>query len=170
MSSGMTIDLESGPSRNRTPTADPENQFPRRRRARGWRAHTRPDRGGPVHPYPHLRLRRGPDRRRRGGLLGGPAAPELPGPDEKLLAQAGRFPLQLLELDVGEPRRGGRDDQIGGFGKPGDGHIGFDPGTVRQTGDSVGLHSMAERADLSGGNLKIESSAEGTTIYVEVPV
>jgi signal transduction histidine kinase len=47
---------------------------------------------------------------------------------------------------------------------------GFDPVSARRSQDSVGLHSMAERADLLGGDLKIESSHEGTTIYVEVPV
>ncbi len=48
-----------------------------------------------------------------------------------------------------------------------DGH-GFNPNVVRRTGSSVGLHSMAERADLLGGNLNIESSEDGTTIFVEV--
>jgi signal transduction histidine kinase len=47
---------------------------------------------------------------------------------------------------------------------------GFDSVAARQAGDSVGLHSMVERADLLGGDLMIESSTKGTTIYVEVPV
>lgn len=47
---------------------------------------------------------------------------------------------------------------------------GFDPQTALRVGDSVGLHSMAERAELLGGSLEIESSADGTTVYVEAPV
>ncbi len=46
---------------------------------------------------------------------------------------------------------------------------GFDPEVVRRSKDSVGLHSMAERAELLGGEVNIESSQEGTTVYVEVP-
>jgi signal transduction histidine kinase len=47
---------------------------------------------------------------------------------------------------------------------------GFDPVAARRSKDSVGLHSMAERAELLGGELNIESSREGTTVYVEAPV
>lgn len=46
---------------------------------------------------------------------------------------------------------------------------GFDPVTTRREGSSVGLHSMAERADLLGGRLEIESSPDGTTVYTEIP-
>jgi signal transduction histidine kinase len=47
---------------------------------------------------------------------------------------------------------------------------GFDVETARRAGRSVGLHGMAERAELVGGKLDIESNSEGTTVYVEVPV
>ncbi|MFQ5613276.1 MAG: histidine kinase [Anaerolineae bacterium] len=47
---------------------------------------------------------------------------------------------------------------------------GFDPAATRRLQDSVGLHSMAERAELLGGKLEIESSPEGTTVYVEAPI
>ena len=47
---------------------------------------------------------------------------------------------------------------------------GFDPVAARRSGDSVGLHSMAERAELLEGTLEIESSVKGTTVFVEVPV
>lgn len=46
---------------------------------------------------------------------------------------------------------------------------GFDPGAARRASQSVGIHGMAERAELAGGRLDIESSSEGTTVYVEVP-
>lgn len=48
-----------------------------------------------------------------------------------------------------------------------DGH-GFDPAHIRRTRNSVGLHSMEERAELLGGTLTIESGKNGTTIFVEV--
>jgi len=47
---------------------------------------------------------------------------------------------------------------------------GFNPETARRNGGSVGLHSMAERTELMGGQLNIESGPDGTTVYVEVPV
>ena len=47
---------------------------------------------------------------------------------------------------------------------------GFDPQAARHSGDSVGLHSMAERAELLGGSLDIESSADGATVYAEIPL
>ncbi len=47
---------------------------------------------------------------------------------------------------------------------------GFDPIAARKAKDSVGLHSMTERADLVGGKVEIESSSEGTTVFVEVPL
>jgi len=49
-----------------------------------------------------------------------------------------------------------------------DGH-GFNPDVARRAGSSVGLHSIAERTDLLGGALNIESSKDGTTVFVEVP-
>ncbi len=48
--------------------------------------------------------------------------------------------------------------------------IGFDPEKARRAENSVGLHSMAERAELLGGALKIESSAKGASVYVEIPL
>ncbi len=51
-----------------------------------------------------------------------------------------------------------------------DNGCGFDAEAARRAGDSVGLHSMAERAELLGGALKIESGSKGTTVYVEVPL
>jgi signal transduction histidine kinase len=47
---------------------------------------------------------------------------------------------------------------------------GFDVERTRRTGSSVGLHSMVERSELLGGTTDIESSADGTTVYVELPV
>ncbi|RME85499.1 MAG: HAMP domain-containing protein [Caldilineae bacterium] len=47
---------------------------------------------------------------------------------------------------------------------------GFDPAQARREGRSVGIHGMAERAELVGGHMDIESSSDGTTVYVEVPV
>jgi signal transduction histidine kinase len=60
-----------------------------------------------------------------------------------------------------------------------DGHVqaiieddgtGFDPLAARKASRSVGLHAMVERAELIGGELSIESSEHGTTVYVEIPV
>ena len=51
-----------------------------------------------------------------------------------------------------------------------DNGTGFDPDLARKAERSVGLHGMIERAELLGGQLNIESNAEGTTIYVEIPV
>jgi signal transduction histidine kinase len=49
---------------------------------------------------------------------------------------------------------------------------GFDPAATkpgnRRSGGGLGLTGMKERASLIGGNLEIESSAAGTTIYVRV--
>jgi len=47
---------------------------------------------------------------------------------------------------------------------------GFDPLEARRNGKSVGLHGMAERAEMLGGTIDIESGKEGTTLYVRVPV
>jgi signal transduction histidine kinase len=60
-----------------------------------------------------------------------------------------------------------------------DGHVqtiieddgsGFDPAAMRRSGQGVGIHGMSERAELLGGDLGIESGADGTTVFVEVPV
>ncbi len=51
-----------------------------------------------------------------------------------------------------------------------DNGAGFDVAATQRAGSSVGLHSMIERAELAEGKLDIESSPEGTTIYVEIPV
>lgn len=45
---------------------------------------------------------------------------------------------------------------------------GFDPVSARRSGQSVGLHAMAERMELIGGTLEIESSEEGSTVFIEV--
>lgn len=47
---------------------------------------------------------------------------------------------------------------------------GFHVAAAQQAGDSVGLHSMAERIQLLGGTLEIESGNDGTTIFAEVPL
>lgn len=47
---------------------------------------------------------------------------------------------------------------------------GFDVESTRRAGTSVGLHSMSERSELLNGSLEIESSDEGTTIYVQIPL
>ncbi|MBW7884106.1 MAG: sensor histidine kinase, partial [Caldilineaceae bacterium] len=47
---------------------------------------------------------------------------------------------------------------------------GFDVTAARRSGTSVGLHNMAERAELLGGKLSIESNRNGTTVYIEIPV
>jgi signal transduction histidine kinase len=47
---------------------------------------------------------------------------------------------------------------------------GFDVEAAQTAGSSVGVHGMAERAELLDGRLQIESNSEGTTVYVEIPV
>jgi signal transduction histidine kinase len=47
---------------------------------------------------------------------------------------------------------------------------GFDVESALRAGSSVGLHSMTERSELLNGRLEIESSSDGTTVYVEIPV
>jgi len=47
---------------------------------------------------------------------------------------------------------------------------GFDVEAVRRSGQSVGIHGMSERADLVGGDVRFESGASGTTVFIEVPV
>lgn len=46
----------------------------------------------------------------------------------------------------------------------------FDPHEARRAERSVGIHGMAERAELLGGQFNIESNDEGTTVYVELPL
>lgn len=45
---------------------------------------------------------------------------------------------------------------------------GFDPGVVRRSQTSVGIHAMQERTELLGGRFDIESGPDGTTVYIEV--
>lgn len=47
---------------------------------------------------------------------------------------------------------------------------GFDVETTRRDGSSVGIHSMAERAELLGGHMALESSPSGTGVYIEIPL
>jgi signal transduction histidine kinase len=82
---------------------------------------------------------------------------------QEAMTNAGRH-SQATALSVLLTRRDGTVQAI----VEDNGH-GFDPLNVRRAGSSVGLHSMAERAELLGGALEIESSSEGTTIYVEIP-
>jgi signal transduction histidine kinase len=51
-----------------------------------------------------------------------------------------------------------------------DNGAGFDVESARRAGSSVGLHSMNERSELLNGTLEIESSSDGTTVYVEIPL
>jgi signal transduction histidine kinase len=51
-----------------------------------------------------------------------------------------------------------------------DNGVGFDVESVRRSGSSVGLHSMIERSELLNGKLTIESSKQGTTVYVTMPL
>jgi signal transduction histidine kinase len=46
---------------------------------------------------------------------------------------------------------------------------GFEPDAVRRKHTSVGLHAMQERAELLGGEVVIESSVGGSTVFVEIP-
>lgn len=47
---------------------------------------------------------------------------------------------------------------------------GFDVESTRRAGSSVGLHSMSERSELLNGALEIESSSDGTTVYITIPL
>ena len=47
---------------------------------------------------------------------------------------------------------------------------GFDVEAMRRSGQSVGIHGMSERADLVGGDVRFESNASGTTVFIEVPL
>jgi signal transduction histidine kinase len=51
-----------------------------------------------------------------------------------------------------------------------DNGAGFDVESTLRAGSSVGLHSMNERVELLNGKLAIESSGDGTTVYVEIPI
>ncbi|MFN3980097.1 MAG: histidine kinase [Caldilinea sp.] len=51
-----------------------------------------------------------------------------------------------------------------------DNGAGFNVEAVRRQQSSVGIFGMSERAELLGGALDIESSPEGTTVYVEIPL
>ncbi|MCS6826665.1 MAG: histidine kinase [Caldilinea sp.] len=51
-----------------------------------------------------------------------------------------------------------------------DNGAGFDVDAVRRRQSSVGIFGMSERAELLGGTLDIESSADGTTVYAEIPL
>jgi signal transduction histidine kinase len=51
-----------------------------------------------------------------------------------------------------------------------DNGIGFDVESIRREGSSVGLHSMTERSELLEGTVNVESSEDGTTVYVEIPL
>jgi signal transduction histidine kinase len=51
-----------------------------------------------------------------------------------------------------------------------DNGTGFDVERTRRAGGSVGLHSMSERSELLNGTVEIESSEEGTTLYVQIPI
>jgi signal transduction histidine kinase len=51
-----------------------------------------------------------------------------------------------------------------------DNGAGFDVESTLRAGSSVGLHSMNERVELLDGTLEIESSGDGTTVYVEIPI
>ena len=47
---------------------------------------------------------------------------------------------------------------------------GFDVEAARRSGRSVGIHAMSERAELLGGDIHIESSEEGVSVFVEAPL
>ena len=47
---------------------------------------------------------------------------------------------------------------------------GFDVQAQRQSGRSMGLHAMAERAELIDGNISFESSPDGVSVYIDVPL
>ena len=47
---------------------------------------------------------------------------------------------------------------------------GFDVEAAQRSGRSMGLHAMRERAELIGGRVSFESSAEGVSVYVDIPI
>lgn len=46
---------------------------------------------------------------------------------------------------------------------------GFDAAAMKRNGQGVGIHGMRERAELLDGDFGIESSGDGTTVFIEVP-
>lgn len=86
---------------------------------------------------------------------------------------------RIIQESLTNAARHGQADQIGVLLLKREGRVqaiiedngrGFDPEEARRAERSVGIHGMAERAELLGGQLNIESNAEGTTIYVELPL
>lgn len=86
---------------------------------------------------------------------------------------------RIIQESITNAARHGQADQIGVLLFKRDGRVqaivedngrGFDPIEARRAERSVGIHGMAERAELLGGQFNIESNADGTTIYVEVPI
>lgn len=86
---------------------------------------------------------------------------------------------RIIQEAVTNAARHGQANQIGVLLLKREGRVqaiiedngrGFDPEEARRAERSVGIHGMAERAELLGGQLNIESNAEGTTIYVELPL
>ena len=86
---------------------------------------------------------------------------------------------RIVQESITNAARHGQADQIGVLLFKREGRVqaiiedngrGFDPIEARRAERSVGIHGMAERAELLGGQLNIESNGEGTTIYVEVPL
>ncbi len=47
---------------------------------------------------------------------------------------------------------------------------GFDVEAARRSGHSMGLHAMEERAELIGGRVSFESSDDGVSVYVAIPI
>jgi signal transduction histidine kinase len=86
---------------------------------------------------------------------------------------------RIVQEALTNAARHGHADQIGVLLFKRDGRVqaivenngrGFDPGEARRAERSVGIHGMAERAELLGGQFNLESNDEGTTVYVELPL
>ncbi len=86
---------------------------------------------------------------------------------------------RIVQEALTNAARHGQADQIGILLFKRDGRVqaivenngrGFDPGEARRAERSVGIHGMAERAELLGGQFNLESNDEGTTVYVELPL
>lgn len=86
---------------------------------------------------------------------------------------------RIIQESITNAARHGQANQIGVLLFKREGRVqaiiedngrGFDPIEARRAERSVGIHGMAERAELLGGQLNIESNAEGTTVYVEIPL
>jgi signal transduction histidine kinase len=86
---------------------------------------------------------------------------------------------RIVQESLTNAARHGHADQIGVLLLKREGRVqaiiedngrGFDPEEARRAERSVGIHGMAERAELLGGQLNIESNDEGTTVYVEIPL